>query len=106
MDSLSPKKTPGALGLCLCKLSAPARFALAGLLLASTLAYLVLLLSAYLHLTPPSVFAPDPRDLATILFDRRQPVSRIERLLESTTGEMNRGGTMRPAFTDQSLDWE
>jgi hypothetical protein len=87
-------------------LSAPRRVTLAGLLLAAAIAYSALLVSAYLHLTPPSSLAPDPRELNTILFDTKKPISRIERLLESIEGEMNRGGTMRPAFTDQSLDWE
>jgi hypothetical protein len=88
------------------QLSAPLRFSLAGLLLVALVAYASLLASAYLHLTPPSYVAPDPRELGTILFDTIKPISRIERLLESSGGEMNRGGTMRPAFTDQSLDWQ
>jgi len=33
-------------------------------------------------------------------------VTQIERLLEAPDGEMTGGGTMRPAFTDQSLGWE
>src|SRR5262245_1188693 len=106
MDTLNPKKTPDPRRSPLRSLPAVSRFPLAGLLLAAAVAYSVLLLSSYLHLTPPSSLGPDPRELSTILFDTKKPISRIERLLESTEGEMNRGGTMRPAFTEQSLDWQ
>jgi hypothetical protein len=90
----------------LSQFSPPVRLALAALLLTATLAYAATLVSGYLQLTPPSSLAPDPRELARLLFNVNRPISRIERLLESTAGEMNRGGTMRPAFTDQSLNWE
>lgn len=106
MDTLNPKKTPEPFRSPLQRLPAPSRFTLAGLLLASVVAYAALLVTAYLRLTPPSALVPDPHELAAILFNTQKPVSRIQRLLESTEGEMNRGGTMRPAFTDQSLDWE
>jgi hypothetical protein len=82
------------------------RFALGGLLISVLVAYAAIALSAYLYLTRPSSLAPDLGELQKVIFDTKKPISRIERLLESTTGEMNRGGTMRPAFTDESLDWE
>jgi len=87
-------------------LSARTRFLLAGLLLTALVAYAAVALLAYLHVTRPSSLLPDLGELQIVLFDTKKPVSRIQRLLESTTGEMNRGGTMRPAFTDQSLNWE
>jgi hypothetical protein len=106
MGTLNPIKTPDSVRSPLRKLPTPSRLAFAGLLLASLIAYAALLISTYLHLTPPSSLFPDLRELSTILFETKKPISRIERLLESSDGEMNRGGTMRPAFTDKSLDWE
>jgi hypothetical protein len=106
MDTLNPIKTPAAFSCRLQQLNAPIRYALAATFIAAAVAYAAILICAYLHLTPPSSLAPHPRDFAAILFDQQEPISRIQRLLESTDGEMNRGGTMRPAFTDQSLNWE
>src|SRR5437764_2379039 len=111
MDSSRPKKTPDTvcpdfLGLHLRQLRATARLALATLLFAAVVAYAILLLSAYVHLTPSHSLAPRLRELEITLFHTQIPTSRIERLLESSEGEMNRGGTMRPAFTEQSADWE
>ena len=78
-----------------------------GLSLAATaIGYCTLLIATYLQLTPPSSLFPDFRELDRLLFSRTKPISQIERLLEATEGEMNRGGTMRPAFTEQSIDWE
>jgi hypothetical protein len=49
---------------------------------------------------------PDLRTLDLAFFGQAKAVSTIERLLESADGPMNRAGTMRPAFTDKSVDWE
>ena len=45
------------------------------------------------------------RSTACFFGAREKPVSPIERLLESTEGPMNSGGTMRPAFTTESTGW-
>jgi hypothetical protein len=42
----------------------------------------------------------------SVFFGRAKAIGAIERLLESSDGPMNRAGTMRPAFTDQSVGWE
>jgi hypothetical protein len=75
-------------------------------LIAAVIGYCVLVVTAYLHVTSPGSLWPDTHELGQILFDTAKPVTQIERLLETPEGEMNRGGTMRPAFNDQSLGWE
>ena len=75
-------------------------------LIAVVIGYCVLVVMAYLHLTSPGSLWPDTHELGRILFDTAKPVTQIERLLEAPDGEMTGGGTMRPAFTDQSLGWE
>jgi hypothetical protein len=75
-------------------------------LAAAASGYCTLLIATYLQLTSPSALLPDLRELDRLLFSTATPVSQIERLLEASTGEMNRGGTMRPAFTDQSAGWD
>jgi hypothetical protein len=82
------------------------RRALAVAIVALTTAYAALLFVTYFQLTPSSAILPELGELERLLFGGEKPVSRIERLLESTGGPMSRGGTMRPAFTDQSLGWE
>lgn len=73
--------------------------------------YLTSLVSAYLSITSqgisPSGAVPDGRDLDRLLFGSRdrQP-GLIEQLLEATEGPLKRGGSMRPAFTDESTGWE
>ena len=69
-------------------------------------AYVALLFVTYLKLTPSRSLLPDADGVGRLLFGGPPPVSRMQRLIESTEGPMSRGGTMRPAFTDQSLDWE
>src|SRR5438552_133155 len=88
------------------QLPLPTRRALAIALAAATIAYCALLFATYLQLTPSSSVVPDLRELDRLLFEIKKPTSRIERLLEATDGPMSRSGTMRPAFTDQSLGWE
>lgn len=75
-------------------------------LIAAVIGYCVLVVMAYLHLTSPGSLWPDIHELSRILFNTAKPVAQIERLLEAPDGEMTGGGTMRPAFTDQSLGWE
>jgi hypothetical protein len=79
---------------------------LAGLLSAAGLSYGIVLCLAYLHVTSPNSLWPDVRALDAVFFKRAKPVSTIQRLLESAEGPMNRAGTMRPAFTEQSIGWE
>jgi hypothetical protein len=90
--------------------AAPDRLAkrrlLGGGLAAASIAYVVLLTIAYLQVAPPSSLFPDLREIDRLVFQTAKPVSRIERLLEAKTGEMSGGGTMRPAFTNQSTGWE
>src|SRR5438105_8684480 len=88
------------------QLRLPTRRALAIALAAATIAYCALLFATYLQLTPSSSVLPELRELDRLLFEIKKPTSRIERLLEATDGPMSRSGTMRPAFTDQSLGWE
>jgi hypothetical protein len=88
------------------QLSPATRRALGLSLVIVAIAYVVLLLATYFELCPPSSSWPEPGELDRLLFETEPPVSRIERLLESAEGEMNRGGTMRPAFTDQSVGWK
>src|SRR4051812_19996437 len=88
------------------RLALPTRRALATSLAAATIAYCVMFFVSYLQLTPSTSVFPDLRELDRLLFEIKKPTSRIERLLEATVGPMSRSGTMRPAFTDQSLGWE
>jgi hypothetical protein len=67
--------------------------------------YCALFVAAYFQLTPPSSLFPNLQELDRLLLDNAKPVSQIERLLASTAGPMTSGGTMRPAFTDQSVGW-
>jgi hypothetical protein len=83
-----------------------ARWLLAGLIAAASIGFCTLLLLAYIQVTPPNSIQPDFRALEGLFFGREQPVSLLEQLLEATEGPLNRAGTMRPAFTDKSLDWE
>jgi hypothetical protein len=69
-------------------------------------AYCVLVFVTYLQLTPSSSLLPDIGHIDRLLFGGPPPVSRMQRLIESAEGPMSRGGTMRPAFTDQSVGWE
>jgi hypothetical protein len=75
-------------------------------LVAAAVAYGALLIITYLQLTPSRALLPDLHTVDRLLFGGPPPVSRTERLLEATEGPMSRGGTMRPAFTDQSLGWD
>lgn len=60
---------------------------------------------AVADLTQPGSWQIDVRALEGRFFGG-EPVGILEQLLEATEGPLNRGGTMRPAFTDQSLDWD
>jgi hypothetical protein len=100
LAALSP---PGGLR----QLSQASRHLLSILVVATALGCGITLALAYLAVTPSASFVPNFRELDQMLFGfrERQP-SLIERLLESPDGPMNRGGTMRAAFTTQSDDWE
>lgn len=74
------------------------------LLTAVAIGYGSLLVAVYFQLTPPSSLFPDLRELDRLITAR--PVSKIEQLLEAGGDQMNGGGTMRPAFTLQSIGWE
>jgi hypothetical protein len=82
------------------------RRALALLLATAAIGYCSLLVATYLQLASPSSLGPDIREVDRLLFGTEKPVSQIERLLEAESGPMSSGGTMRPAFTDQSTGWE
>jgi hypothetical protein len=75
-------------------------------LAAAGLAYCAVLVLTYSAATPTASLTPDFRALERVFFGQQKPVGLLERLLESTEGPLNRAGTMRPAFTDQSLNWE
>src|SRR5262249_22615916 len=53
----------------------------------------------------PGALLPGPEEVERV-YSGKKPVSQVERLLESTEGNLNGEGTMRPAFTDQSRDWQ
>jgi len=78
--------------------------AIGAFLAIAALAYFVLLAIAYSRLTPPSSLLPDYRELDRLIFDTQRP-SRVERLLEADGDRIDNGGTMRPAFTVDSVDW-
>jgi hypothetical protein len=86
--------------------SAGARRVLAIALVSVAVAYCVLVFVTYLQLTPSSSLVPDIAHMDRLLFGEPPPVSRMQRLIETAEGPMSRGGTMRPAFTDQSVGWE
>ena len=68
--------------------------------------YLTIFVLAYLSLMSPSAAVPDIRELDRLLFGfRERRPGLIEQLLEATDGPLKRGGSMRPAFTDQSVGW-
>src|SRR6476619_1823213 len=69
--------------------------------------YLTVFVLTYLTVISPSSAGLDIRELDRLLFGfrDRQP-GLIEQLLEATDGPLKRGGSMRPAFTDQSVGWE
>ena len=76
------------------------------LLSTAGVSYLAAASMAYLEVTSPTSMWPDFQTLDRVFFGAREnPVSPIERLLESTEGLMNSGGTMRPAFTTESTGW-
>jgi hypothetical protein len=83
------------------------RLLLSAFVAAAGLSYGLTFVLAFLALTPPSSLVPGLGELEQSLFGYRgrQP-SLVERLLEAPDGPMNRGGSMRSAFTTQSDDWE
>src|SRR5262245_33085515 len=57
--------------------------------------------------TKPGEALPGPNEaINTYHGPTGQPMSPIERLLESTDGAFNGSGTMRPAFFDKSSGWK
>ena len=85
---------------------AATRRSLALVLAAGAIGYLALVVTTYLQITSPSCLFPDAYELDRLLFRAERPVSRMEQLLEATGGEMSGGGTMRPAFTNESTGWD
>jgi hypothetical protein len=64
-------------------------------------------LLALIEVTPPGATWPSLTSLDHALFGgRAKPVSAIERLLVAEDGPMNGGGSMRPAFSTESTEWE
>jgi hypothetical protein len=96
------ESTPSRLG----RLPLATRRSLALVLGLATIGYFSLLARTFFQLTSPGSVLPDAMLISSLLLESKKPVSHIERLLDSTDGEMNRGGTMRPAFTEQSIGWE
>jgi hypothetical protein len=89
------------------QLSRFVRCLLSAIVIVAGLGYVMTVAMAYLAITPPSTLFPDIREFDRVVFkSRRNPPSLIERLLEATDGPMNRRGSMRSAFTDQSVGWE
>jgi hypothetical protein len=84
----------------------PAQWLLGGFLATAATGYGAVLLLAYVQVTSPNSSRPNFRELDGMFFSQEKPVSPLERLLEATEGPMNRAGTMRPAFTVQSVGWE
>ena len=76
------------------------------LLAAAGVGYAALVCAAYFQLTPASALLPDLDEFDRLIYASEKPVSTIERLLEAGGDRMDGGGSMRPAFTVQSLGWE
>jgi hypothetical protein len=83
------------------------RVVLAAFLAAVGVGYLTALVQLHFQHAPPGQLLPGPAETERLYYGARQPpASRIEQLLEASSGPMNGAGTMRPAFTLQSRDWE
>src|SRR5262245_56507132 len=91
----------------LCDLPLPSRLVVAAFLAAAGLGYLPALGQPHFQHASPGELLPGPGEVERTYFGSREPpASEVERLLQSSTGPMNGAGTMRPAFTEQSRDWE
>ena len=85
----------------------PMRLALGGLLAAAGIAFCTVLMRAYFQMTSQHSVLPDVNELDRVFFrSQEKPVSHIVRLLEANDLPMNGSGTMRPAFTTQSVGWD
>lgn len=74
---------------------------------AAGISFVVTVLLAYLAITPSGSVVPNIHEVDRTVFGfRSRRPGLIERLLETADGPLNRGGSMRPAFTDQSVGWE
>jgi hypothetical protein len=88
-------------------LQRPVRLTLGGLLAAAGIACCIALVRAYLQMTSPHSVLPDVSELDKVFFgSQEKPVSQIARVLEAKDLPMNGSGTMRPAFTTQSVGWD
>lgn len=71
------------------------------------LGYLAALAQLHLQHAEPGAWLPGGQQIEDKYHGPTElPMSRIEKLLESTTGGFNGFGTMRPAFTEKSERWD
>jgi hypothetical protein len=84
----------------------PPRLLIAGFLLTAAAGYLSALVQVHYQMAAPSALLPGPTEAEDYYHGPREPRSPVERLLETPSGPLNGAGTMRPAFTDQSRDWD
>jgi hypothetical protein len=86
------------------RLSVGTKRALGQVLSGVALCYLAVVANAYWQYTSPGALIPDIRELERSIYDSHPP-SRLQRLLEAEGERIDQGGTMRPAFTTDSVGW-
>jgi hypothetical protein len=82
------------------------RLVAAAFLLTAAAGYVAALAQVHFQAAPPGALLPGPADLEATYAGDGPQVSLAERLLESESGPLNATGSMRPAFTTRSRDWE
>jgi hypothetical protein len=91
---------------CLRDLPLPTRVVIATFLIAVGAGYAAALVQLHFQRASPGESLPGPAEVTQTYAGQGKPTSQVERLLVSTTGNMNAQGTMRPAFLEQSRNWE
>jgi hypothetical protein len=84
----------------------PPRLLIAAFLVTAAVGYLSALVQVHHHMAGPGSLLPGPAEVEDYYHGPRDRRSPLERLLEADSGPLNGAGTMRPAFTDQSRDWD
>jgi hypothetical protein len=84
----------------------PTRVVAAAFLLTAAAGYGAALAQVHFQAAPPGTLLPGPADLDATYAGGGPPMSPVERLIEAESGPLNGNGSMRPAFTTRSRDWE
>jgi hypothetical protein len=84
----------------------PTRLVAAAFLLTAAAGYVAALVQVHFQVAPQGALLPGPADVEALYSGGGPPVSLAERLLEAEGGPLNAKGSMRPAFTTQSRDWD